>query len=218
MNKAYIDIPTKPRSLTQRLKEIIDNLPTDSLTLGQIRDLLGRDGMLLLVILLSLVFLIPVSIPGLSTIFGGTILLIGFSILFDRNLWLPKKFLQKKFPAEALKKAFLTGLKWLTKLEKISQPHRLAWLTGGKWSHLVNGSAIILATLLLMMPFGLIPFTNTLPALALLLYAIGLLQKDGLSILLGHLFNLITILYLGILLATGSVLILETFKYLQTQS
>jgi hypothetical protein len=200
--------------IREKLEKIIAEMPKDNLTLEEIRSLLGSDGMLLLVILLTVVFLIPVSIPGVSTIFGGTILLIGVSILFGWDLWLPKKFLAKELPASSLKKAFHKGLKWLIKLEKISKPHRAIWITTGKGAHIINGLSIILAAILLMAPFGFIPFSNTFPAIALLFYALGLLQKDGISIIGGHIFNILTIIYFAILISGGWVLILELLKYI----
>jgi hypothetical protein len=53
------------------------------------------------------------------------------------------------------------------------------------------------------MPFGFIPFSNTLPGLALLFYSIGLAQRDGVAILLGHLANLATLIYFGFLIGGG---------------
>lgn len=200
--------------IREKLEKIIAEMPKDNLTLEEIRSLLGSDGMLLLVILLTVVFLIPVSIPGVSTIFGATILLIGVSILFGWDLWLPKKFLAKELPASALKKSFHQGLKWLIRLEKVSKPNRAVWITTGKGAHIINGLSIILAAILLMAPFGFIPFSNTVPAIALLFYAIGLLQKDGISIIGGHIFNILTIIYFAMLISGGWVLILELIKYL----
>lgn len=205
---------SKNISIREKLEKIIAELPQDKVTLAEIRDILGRDGMLLLVILLTVVFLIPVSIPGVSTIFGATILLIGVSVLFGWDLWLPKSFLKKELPASTLRKAFSAGLKWFIRLEKISKPNRAIWITTGKGAHIINGLSIILAAVLLMAPFGFIPFSNTVPAIALLFYAIGLLQKDGISIIWGHIFNLLTIIYFAILLSGGWVLILELLKYL----
>ena len=201
-------------SLRQKLETIIDELPEDTLTLEEIRDMLGRDGMLLLVVLLTVVFLIPVSIPGVSTIFGATILLIGVSIMFGWNLWLPKQFLKKELPANSLRKGFTSGLKWFTRLEKVSKPHRLMILTEAKGSHIINGLAIVFAAILLMMPFGFIPFSNTIPAIALLFYAIGLLQKDGVSIIWGHIFSILTLIYFGVILWGGGLAILGIIEYL----
>lgn len=202
------------KSLREKLQLIINNFPNDKLTLLEIRDLLGQEGMLLFIALLTLIFLIPVSIPGISTIFGGAILLIGVSMLTGRNIWLPKKFLKKEFPAAKLRNGFNVGLNWFSRLEKISKPHRLMWLTNNSIATLVNGSSIVFGAVLLMMPFGLIPFSNTLPAIAILLFSIGSLQKDGYCILLGHLFNILTVLYFTILISGSGYAIYELHKYL----
>jgi hypothetical protein len=63
-----------------------------------------------------------------------------------------------------------------------------------------------------MAPFGLIPFSNTLPAIALLFFAIGLLNRDGVCILFGHLMNLASIVYFGVLLLGGAVMIKEAIQ------
>lgn len=194
-------------SLGEKLQAIINNLPEDKLTLSAIRDLLGRDGLLLFTALLTIVFMIPVSIPGVSTIFGGTILLIGISLLLNRNPWLPARFLKKEFPSDKLRASLNQGLKWFHRLEKISKPHRLRWLTNNRLASILNGCSIILGAILLMMPFGLIPFSNTLPALALLFYSIGILQKDGVSILLGHLSIIATLIYFAVLISGGGLAI-----------
>jgi hypothetical protein len=78
----------------------------------------------------------------------------------------------------------------------------------------LNDCSLILGAVLLMAPFGLIPFSNTLPAIALLFFAIGLLQRDGVCILLGHLANVATILYFTLLIAGGSFTLYEIFQRL----
>jgi hypothetical protein len=77
-----------------------------------------------------------------------------------------------------------------------------------------NNCALILGAALLMAPFGLIPFSNTLPGLALLFLAIGLLQSDGLCVLYGHLLNLATIVYFAFLILGGAVAVREAFRHL----
>ena len=78
-------------SLGAKLKTVIDNLPQDGVRLAEIRNVFGRDGLMLLAVFLTIPFMLPISIPGVSTVFGAAILLIGISRLFGRNLWLPKK-------------------------------------------------------------------------------------------------------------------------------
>ena len=199
-------------TLGEQLASIIENLPEDALTLGELLDVFGEDGLLLLTILLTLVFLIPVSIPGVSTVFGAAILLVGVSRLIGRPLWLPGRLKDKALPADKLRPGLTRGMSWVRRLEKISQPHRLRVFVEGRLQGLTNNLAFILAALLLMAPFGFIPFSNTLPGLALLFYAVGLIQRDGGAMLLGHLANLATIIYFVILIGGGGVAVRELFQ------
>ncbi len=200
-------------SLGEKLRIVIGNLPPNGVTLAEIRDLVGQDGLLLLTVFLTLVFMVPVSIPGVSTVFGLAILLIGISRLLGRSLWLPRRIAQRALPADKLRAGLNQGSIWLHRLERVSRPHRLSWMAAPGPVDTVNNGALILGALLLMAPFGLIPFSNTLPALALLFLAIGLLQRDGLCILFGHLANLVTIVYFCVLILGGGAAIRETFRH-----
>lgn len=199
-------------SLGEQLATIIRNLPEDHLTLGELLAVFGDEGLLLLTMLLTLVFLIPVSIPGVSTVFGAAILLVGISRLSGRPLWLPAKLMGKALPARKLRPGLSGGMVWVQRLERISRPHRLRMFVEGRAQDLVNNLGFILAALLLMAPFGFVPFSNTLPALALLFYAVGLIQRDGGAMLLGHLANVGTIIYFGILIGGGGVAVHELLQ------
>lgn len=76
---------------------------------------------------------------------------------------------------------------------------------------LVNNAALVLGALLLMAPFGFIPFSNTVPGVALMCLAIGLLQRDGLMVLLGHVANVLSIVYFAVLIGGGGLAIRELF-------
>ena len=201
-------------SLGQQLADIIERLPPHALSLGELLDVFSDEGLLLLTILLTLVFLIPVSIPGVSTVFGAAILLVGVSRLINRPLWLPQRVKHKALPAARLRPGLTAGLVWVRRMEKISRPHRLRLFVDGPGQGVINNLAFILAALLLMAPFGFVPFSNTLPALALLLYAIGFIQRDGGAILLGHLANIGTIVYFSVLIGGGGVAVRELFQRL----
>ncbi|MGY0797967.1 exopolysaccharide biosynthesis protein [Lysobacter sp. A286] len=203
-------------ALGEQLATIIRNLPEDQLTLGELLAVFGDEGLLLLTILLTLVFLIPVSIPGVSTVFGAVILLVGISRLMGRPFWLPEKLKAKALPVEKLRPGLTAGMVWVGRLEKISRPHRLRVFVDGRAQDVFNNLAFILAALLLMAPFGFIPFSNTLPGLALLFYAVGMIQRDGGAMLLGHLANIGTIIYFGILIGGGGMAAHELFQRLSS--
>ncbi len=194
-------------SLAEKMQRTMDRLPPEGVTLVEIRDLIGREGMMLLTAFLTIIFLVPVSIPGVSTVFGGAILLLSFSRLVNRPVWLPEKLKRRPVSSEKLRAGMARGMKWFQRLERVSRPRRMRALAAGGPMGVVNNLALIFGAVLLMMPFGLIPFSNTLPAVALLFFAIGLLQRDGVCILLGHLMNIATVVYFAVLIGGGAVAI-----------
>jgi hypothetical protein len=197
------DTPADQRSPADKLEAAIDALPPGNVTLAEVRDLVGSDGLMLLAAFLTIVFLVPVSVPGVSTVFGAGILLIGVSRLFRLELWLPKRIGGRLVATERLRSALQHGLVWFRRLERVSRPQRISWAASDGAVRIVNDCALILGAVLLMAPFGLIPFSNTFPAIALLFLAIGSLQRDGLFILIGHVSNLVTIAYFALLIGGG---------------
>ncbi|HEY0143503.1 MAG TPA: exopolysaccharide biosynthesis protein [Thermoanaerobaculia bacterium] len=198
--------------IAEKLMAAIERLPPEGVTLVEIRDLVGREGIMLLTAFLTIIFLVPVSIPGVSTVFGGAILLLSFSRLLNRPIWLPDWLKRRAVSSEKLRGGMARGLKWFRRLERISRPLRMRGLTSGRFMSVVNNSALILGAVLLMAPFGLIPFSNTLPAVAILFFAIGMMQRDGVCILLGHLMNVATLVYFGILIGGGAVAIQKAIE------
>jgi hypothetical protein len=168
--------------------------------------LIGREGMLIFCVFLTLPFMVPVSIPGVSTVFGLVILLIGVGIILNRPPWLPDRLMKKTFPAHKLRLALEKGAVWVHRLERISRPS-IPFLTHGVWMARLNGLLLIAGALLLMAPFGLIPFSNTLPGLAILFLAVGMLQRDGRSIILGYMTLTATVFYFVFLLLGGLALL-----------
>ena len=103
--------------LGEKIEAIIEKLPPTEVSLVEIMDIVGSDSLMLLTIFLSLVFLVPVSIPGVSTVFGTGILLIGITRLFSRKLWLPERIANRKISAEKLRAGFQRALAWFHRLE-----------------------------------------------------------------------------------------------------
>lgn len=197
--------PAGEQSLRTQLEGIIARLPSGSMTLGELLAIIGDEGLLVLSILLTLVFLIPVSIPGVSTVFGAAILLVGLSRLSGRPLWVPARLAARRLPADRLRPALGGGMSWVRRLERISRPYRLSSLVDGRAQQLFNNLAFIFAALLLMAPFGFVPFSNTVPAIALLFYAVGFIQRDGVAVLLGHLATIGTVIYFSVLIGGGGL-------------
>ena len=205
MNPMKPDFAAPPK-LSQRLADFADQLPETGLSLGELVKQLGREGLLLLCVVLSLPFLLPVSIPGVSTVFGLLILLIGMAEALRMPIWLPGKVARYALTRERLRDILKLGAHWVQRLEKLARP-RMAWLSSAAMQR-VNGAMLVLGAALLMMPLAIIPFSNTLPALACIFLAVGMLGRDGVCIMLGCLFNLVSALYFGLIFWLGAAVVL----------
>jgi hypothetical protein len=186
------------KQLSETLAEISKSLPEHHITLRDLLTKLGEQGLLLCCLFLTIPFLLPVSIPGVSTAFGIVIILIGIGVTLNRVPWLPRRLLERRLTTAQLIHAFERGAHLVARLERVIRP-RLYTLTHGRVINRMNGSAVVLGGILLLFPLSLIPFSNTLPALAILCLAIGILQRDGLFIIAGHIMNVLTTLYFGVL-------------------
>jgi hypothetical protein len=193
--------------LSQRLSEFAAQLPEGGLSVGQLVHQLGREGLLLLCVLLSLPFLLPVSIPGVSTVFGLLILFIGIAEMMQAPIWLPGKVARFTLTRERLQDILKLGANWVQRLERLTSVRGL-WLTQGRIRRF-NGAMLVAGAVMLMMPLAIIPFSNTLPALACIFLAVGMLGRDGRCILIGCLFNLLSALYFGLIAWLGTAVVLN---------
>ncbi len=190
------------KSTSAVLQDVIDSMHDEHVTLRQILERMGESGLLLLCGLLSLPFLVPVSIPGVSTVFGAGIVLIGIAITFNRFPWLPEKVADRKLERARLVPVLERGLKVLRKVDRFVRP-RLPGLTAGAVVNRINGLVLTAAGVLLMMPLSFIPFSNTLPGVAILLLSTGISQRDGMVVAMGHLMVVLTLVYFSALAYAG---------------
>lgn len=201
-------------SLGQKIELIIQKLPPQQVNFNEIVEIVGKDSLILLAIFLSLIFLVPVSIPGVSTVFGAGILLIGVARLLNLKPWLPDVVARRQMSSELLRVGLGRALVWFRRLEMVSRPQRLPQLAAAAWVIPVNHLSFFFSALLLMLPFGLVPFSNTLPALALIFFWTGMLQRDGFFILLGHLTNFVTVIYFAVLVGISGWSLYELLQRL----
>ncbi len=168
----------------------------ETITVGELVDTAARSGFGFLVAVLSL---IAIPFFGLSTPFGLAIALVGLQLMLGRaRPWLPKSA-----RARPLKMSMLDRILGLVN-------RRFRWLaasTRKRWQPMVTphlvGFGIVLLGLGLALPLP-IPGSNMIFIGPLLVYAIGLLEGDGLWIVIGHIATLID---LGLVVAFGATVL-----------
>jgi hypothetical protein len=168
-------------------------------TLRELLVLVGEQGLLVFCAILAMPFLLPVSLPFMSTALGGPMLLIGYAVTMNRVPWLPDRLLDHALPTATVEHVLDRAAKAADRFEHLFRPRILA-LTGSASVNAVHGAMLVIVVLALMAPLPLIPLANTLPAVAIILLCIGMAERDGVLLLLGHLVAVVSLLYVGALL------------------
>lgn len=149
-------------------------------------DALGARASALLMIVCALPFCAPVAIPGLSTPFGLVILVLSFRYALGRPPWLPQRLRRVALPPKGLVRILDAGSRVIGWIERRM---RVRWLplVVPRWKLRVHAVVIMLSAIVLMLPLPPIPpFTNTLPALTIVVMAMSTLERDGAGIVTGY--------------------------------
>ncbi|HVU25565.1 MAG TPA: exopolysaccharide biosynthesis protein [Opitutus sp.] len=173
-----------PRPLSLELAELAARVSGGPVTLRAVLEALRGRAYELLMILFVLPFAAPVAVPGTSTPFGLAIAGIAVQLAAGRLPWLPRWVLDARLPGGFFAKVMVAARGVVKFLEKFLRARGPA-LTASRRIVGVHLAAIVVAALVLALPLP-IPFTNTLPGWAILLLALGLMERDGLFILAGH--------------------------------
>jgi hypothetical protein len=113
--------------------------------------------------------------------------------------WLPRSLGARTVTQEALANLSVRAEPWLRRIEAVSRP-RLATLTRAPMDQLV-GLALVLFSASILVP---LPGTNTVPGIAVVIVAMGLLQRDGILVILGALLGTA---WIGSLVFAGASLV-----------
>lgn len=169
----------------QSLQEILDIAHTqEKIKLEKIFQILSGRGYATLLVLFSLPFCTPLSIPGVSTLFGFILAFIGLRLAFGKHLWWPQWILEKELSSHKIEKLVKTTMRTVKGLQKFVHP-RLTLFTDHSYMKPIQGLLVFLLALLLALPLP-IPFTNMLAALPIFCMGLGLLEDDGLLMIIGY--------------------------------
>lgn len=158
----------------------------DGLTIGEMLDATAAAGFGFVVALLALT---AIPFVGLSTPFGLAIAFIGAQMLIGRaRPWLPKRIRRVHLTVPAIDRIG----RWLSRFT-----HWMTHLVRARWPRLCRGGGLGLVGLgLVVQGLGLalplpIPGSNMIFLAPILVYAIGLLEEDGLLVMVGHVTTLV---------------------------
>lgn len=176
----------------------------DNIKIGVLLKSADSGGFALLNLIFSLIIVIPTpppiaTISALIIMFFSAQMVIGF-----REVWLPKFITEKSIKRTAL--ALIVGKSslYLSKLEKFTR-RRLTFMNYDIMEKFIGVILFILAAISLTP----VIFANSVPGIAMIMVSFGLLNKDGLMIIVGFAIGLISVFVVWSILVFGQTLILK---------
>jgi hypothetical protein len=205
--------PDSLKKLSDELRELAARFRERTVTLREVMAVLGARASALLCVILALPFCAPISIPGLSLPFGLAIATIALRFTLGLPPWLPRWLLDRRLPPRFFRAVLEGAGRFVGWIERRLKP-RWRWFTSTGPHRRLHSLAIFLSALLLMLPIGGIPFTNTLPALAIVIGTLGVLERDGIAIAAAHGLLAATLVYFATFAAVGFKLIEQALRWL----
>ncbi len=185
---------TEPANLEQMLDRIAqaENDGGNQTSVDVVVSEVGRRSFGPLLLLPGLITVLPTgAVPGVPTIMGVLVLIVSVQLLCGRDsFWLPDWLLRRSLSRSKLEKS----RRWMKRparfIDRFLQP-RLTMVVDGGGRYIIALLSMVVA--IMMPPMELIPFSALGAGLALTLFGLALLARDGLVALFGILVTTTTL-------------------------
>ncbi len=186
-------------AISARLDLLAAEAKGDAVSLEWILDQLHERAFGLFLLILALPCCIP-FLYGVPQVVALPLMFVSVQILIGRRVpWLPARLGARTVSAEGLQNLSRRAGPWLRRIEAFSRP-RLAILTRGPFDRVV-GLLLVVFSASILVP---LPGTNTVPGFAVVVVSMGLLQRDGILVILGAILGtawIATLIFAGATLA-----------------
>jgi hypothetical protein len=184
-------------TLVKTLQQFAEQSKHKPLTLGEALDTLDEAGYAFIAIILVLPFLQPLPLGPITVLGGIAFATLGWQLFHGHESpVLPEKLRTLEFSEHTWQILVNVCLKILGFCRKFTKPRHLS-LVNGKRGQKIGGFILLAGGGLMAIPFGVLPFNNMLPGLAILFYCIGELEDDGLMFYIAFFWLIFTVVYFG---------------------
>ena len=166
------------------LSDVLDEFTRSTgstITVGELTEVLGGRALASLLLVFGLACALPLP-PGATTLFGLPILLLAPQLMLrDQAPWTPARLRARRLSGDQVRQVFARMIPWLRRMEAVTRP-RLGVLVGSIGRRLIGLICTVFAVVLILP----IPLGNMLPAAAVSMFSLALVQRDGLAALAGY--------------------------------
>lgn len=174
--------PKLPGTASQQLAALAEAAAVSgTISLGQLLTAMGRTSIAFAILILSLPALTPIPGP-FGMFFGSCLAIVSLQIIVgNQSIWLPGFLARRTLSATTVDLVVRHTAPVIQRVEALLRRDRLRPLTGRTAQSLI-GIPVFLLAVAIALP---IPFGNVLPVAALIVIAMGLMERDGLATLAG---------------------------------
>lgn len=165
--------------LSALLHQLAHDETRERIAIGDLLQVLGDRALAALLFVFAVPNVVPVP-PGTSAVLGAPLIFLAAQLALGRQPWLPALIAQRSMTRADFALLVRRIGPWLVRAERLLRP-RAARLSLPPMEYLVGVVCLLLA-IVLVLP---VPLGNVLPALAISLLALGILERDGVWILAG---------------------------------
>ncbi|MGQ4275096.1 exopolysaccharide biosynthesis protein [Terrihabitans sp. B22-R8] len=175
--------PRRPRITATKMSEVLKELAADEtqdrISIGDLLLAMRHRAIGALMFIFAFPNVLPTP-PGTSTVLGAPLIFLAVQMMLGLAPWLPRFIADRSLPRSDFAKLTEKAAPWIARAEKLLHP-RAGAVTGPPFEYVVGGICVLL-TIILLLP---IPLGNMLPALAVCMFALGTLERDGVWIVAG---------------------------------
>ncbi len=207
-----LDTRTVVPPLSAELSALLSGEGSEGLTLNQLLSKTSGRGPFGLIILLSLPFMVPVSLPGVSNLFGAVIVYLAWRLGCGHPPRLPRSLGDRQVSGGLFARVLRAGVRLLAWIERLVRPRKSGWIQS-RAGRVFGAAALALGGIMLALPLPpTILFSNFIPAIGVLLVAASMMEEDGMVIWLGYVATIASAIYLTIMIGLHLELLLRFIR------
>lgn len=190
---------TRNGTATALLNRIRERLRAEHVTLGEVLEHLGERAPGFLLVALSIPAIVPTPGVPAGLVFGTVLALVSLQMIAGQQcLYVPGWLSRRQVRSGVVQGVVARATPVLDRIERWLAPRYTAFTRPAMLRPL--GFLVLLMGVLIALP---IPFGNTVPGIAVLVIALGLVVRDGLAVAAGVALSLVAAVVSAGLVAAG---------------
>jgi hypothetical protein len=179
----------RPPKLSEILDDIAADTDRDRISVGDLLRAMESRAFGVLLLVFAFPNMLPTP-PGTSGVLGLPLLFLSAQMMLGQSPWLPDFIARRSMTRDSFATLVGHAGPWLQRAERLLRARMLP--LGHPAVQRVIGGLCLLLSMLLALP---IPFANMAPAFALCIISLGVLERDGVWMILGTLTALAAVIF-----------------------